>query len=407
MPDTVTVTSSKSWFSRVLGAFAGVLVGLALIVASFPLIWWNEGRAVHRLRSLQEGASVVVDAAPDTVSPANEGKLVHLSGLATTDETLTDTDFGISAQAIRLSRIAETYQWAEHSSTKKRKKLGGGEETTTTYTYSKEWAGQRVDSSGFKSPSGHENPASLQWVPYSLSAQRVSLGAFTLPPDVASKIEGAQPRPAQASDVQSMAAEGFRQVEPGKFFKGRNPSDPQVGDVRVRYEVVLPQTISLVAVQRGSTFEAFHASAGSDVLLVEPGSVPAGQMFKAAIASNRILTWVLRVAGFLAMFLGFVLVLRPISVLGSVIPILGSLLGAGTGLIAFLVALTLSFTTMALAWLAYRPLLGGGLLVLAAASIALLVRAHRKTKPVVTPPAVPPAAPPPVVPPPIPPIPKA
>jgi hypothetical protein len=404
MPDTVTVTTHESWFSRIGKAFAGIIVGLAFIAGSFPLIWWNEGRAVHRLRSLQEGASVVVDAPTDRVSPANEGKLVHVSGLATTDETLTDTDFGISAQAIRLSRIAETYQWTEHSSTKKRKKLGGGEETTTTYTYKKEWAGRQVDSASFHSPSGHENPASLQWVPYTLAAQRVSLGGFMLPADLASKIEGSQARPVQPSDEPSMAGVGFRQVEPGLFFKGRSPSDPQVGDVRVRYEVVLPQTISIVAVQRGSTFEAFHASAGSDVLLLEPGTVPASQMFKSAIASNRLLTWLLRAAGFLAMFLGFVLVLRPISVLGSIIPMLGSLLGAGTGLIAFFVALALSLTTMALAWLAYRPLLGGGLLVLAVGSLVLLVRSHRKKKAAApaVPPAVVPAAAGSVVPPPIP-----
>ena len=91
-------------------------------------------------------------------------------------------------------------------------------------------------------------------------------------------------------------------------------------------------------------------------------------------------------AGFLAMFLGFVFVLRPLSVVGSVVPFVGSLLGAGTGLVAFLVALALSFTTIALAWLAYRPLLGGALLVVAVGSLVLL---RRREGPTVVPPPIP------------------
>ena len=62
MPDRFTVTTHKSWFSRIGQAIVGVGVGLLLVAAAFPLLWWNEGRAVHRLRSLEEGARLVVDA---------------------------------------------------------------------------------------------------------------------------------------------------------------------------------------------------------------------------------------------------------------------------------------------------------------------------------------------------------
>ena len=153
----------------------------------------------------------------------------------------------------------------------------------------------------------------------------------------------------------------------------------------MRFEVILPQTVSLVAVQRGATFETYHARAGSDILLLEAGSVPADQMFKSALTKNTILTWALRAAGLLLMFIGLVLVLRPISVLGSVIPVVGSILGAGTASVAFLVALTLSFMTMALAWVAYRPVLALGLMAVALASLVALLR-KRRPKTVVPPP---------------------
>ena len=63
----------------------------------------------------------------------------------------------------------------------------------------------------------------------------------------------------------------------------------------------------------------------------------------------------------------------------------GSILGAGTASVAFLVALTLSFTTMALAWVAYRPVLALGLMAVALASLVALLR-KRRPKTVVPPP---------------------
>jgi hypothetical protein len=393
MPDSVSVTTRENWLSRIWKSIVGIPIGLLLFAAAVALLWWNEGRAVHRARSLAEGASVVIDVPVDPIGPANEGRLVHVTGLATTGETLTDTDFDISAAAIRLDRIAEMYQWREESSTKKRKKLGGGEETTTTYRYEKTWSRSWIDSSRFHTPAGHENPdGGARWQSMTLRAERVTCGAFVLPPDLAGMIGGSVARPTTAQDVEKMRAEGFTAADDGFFYHGRTPASPQIGDVRVRFEVTLPQTVSIVAVQRGASFEAYHAQAGSDILLLEEGSVAADRMFQAALTTNRITTWALRAGGFFAMFLGIALVLRPISILGSVIPLIGSILGAGTGAVAFFVALALSFTTMALAWLAYRPLLGGGLLVLAVGSLVLLLRKRRKT-PAVVPPPIPPPIP--------------
>ncbi len=42
--------------SRIKSSFAGVLVGILLFIASFPLIIWNESRSVQRIKTLEEGA---------------------------------------------------------------------------------------------------------------------------------------------------------------------------------------------------------------------------------------------------------------------------------------------------------------------------------------------------------------
>jgi hypothetical protein len=57
-------------------------------------------------------------------------------------------------------------------------------------------------------------------------------------------------------------------------------------------------------------------------------------------------------------------IMRPLSVLGSVIPFIGSIIGMGTGLVSVVLAGTISLLVIAIAWIAVRPVLGIALLVL-------------------------------------------
>ena len=141
MSDEFVEVTRQGWLSRVGGAIGGTVVGVVFFLGSFPLLWWNEGRAVHTYRSLQEGAGAVVSVPAGRVDPGNEGKLVHLSGRATTDEVLANPTFTISANALRLRRDVEMYQWVETRRTEKQQKLGGSEETVTRYMYETAWKG--------------------------------------------------------------------------------------------------------------------------------------------------------------------------------------------------------------------------------------------------------------------------
>ena len=58
--DSFSEFSSQSWLSRLGGAIKGVLIGIVLFLISFPLLWWNEGRAVKTAKGLQEAGGSVV-----------------------------------------------------------------------------------------------------------------------------------------------------------------------------------------------------------------------------------------------------------------------------------------------------------------------------------------------------------
>ena len=104
----VTETTTESWGSRLGGSIKGVAIGGALFIAGIPLLFWNEGRAVKTAKALEEGASVCVKLPnADTVDATMDGKLVHVTGTAVTDEQLGDDLFtGLNPKAIRLTRKA-------------------------------------------------------------------------------------------------------------------------------------------------------------------------------------------------------------------------------------------------------------------------------------------------------------
>ncbi|MBV9586410.1 MAG: hypothetical protein JO213_16160, partial [Alphaproteobacteria bacterium] len=81
--DSVTDVTTTGWLQRLLGSFVGALIGMLLVIGSVVLLWWNEGRAVDAIRALDQGARQVVEANATAVDPANNGKLVHLSGMMT------------------------------------------------------------------------------------------------------------------------------------------------------------------------------------------------------------------------------------------------------------------------------------------------------------------------------------
>src|SRR5690349_3983915 len=109
MSDSYVEYSRRGWFGRIGNAIKGVLFGIVLALASLVLLFWNEGRAVHRAQALQEGAASVVTVDSKAVNPATDGQLVHFTGDAA-GQTLADPEFGVSRDAIHLRRVVEMYQ---------------------------------------------------------------------------------------------------------------------------------------------------------------------------------------------------------------------------------------------------------------------------------------------------------
>ena len=274
MSDSFTEVTTKSWGTRLGESIKGVLFGLVLIVGSCVFLFWNEGRAVQTQRSLTEGASLVVSVDPARVDPANDGKLVHLSGDLKPGAPLTDPDFTVSATALRLVRTVEMYQWKEETKTETRKNVGGSEETVTTYEYVRTWSDSRIDSSRFKRPEGHVNPQ-MRYRGASYSSRDATLGAFRPGTNVIDRLPAERARAARS--VAGGEAGGPRQG-PGPRCRWAHLSRRE--PVARRASATCgsasswrrPGPTSIIGRQAGTGFAEYQTQAGDRLLMVRPGT---------------------------------------------------------------------------------------------------------------------------------------
>ena len=95
-------------------------------------------------------------------------------------------------------------------------------------------------------------------------------------------------------------------------------------------------------------------------------------------AENTMLTWLLRGGGFLMMAFGIGVILQPLAIFASFIPLFGSLTRGGIMAFSLLIAMGLSLGTIAIAWLAYRPWLAAGLIAGTMLCVVLALRVLRR-----------------------------
>jgi len=163
-------------------------------------------------------------------------------------------------------------------------------------------------------------------------------------------------------------------------YLGKNPDQPQVGDLRITLTKTVPAEVSIIAKVKGSTFDVFKASNGKTFSALRMGAVSAEDMFDQAHAANSLWTWILRIVGILLIVGGLKGIFGILTTLAKVVPFIASIIGAGVGLIAWVLGGAWSLLIIALAWLTYRPIIGIPLLILAVGGLVFLKMAASKNK---------------------------
>lgn len=353
--------------------FAGAIpLGLFLFFAAFPLLFWNEGRAVKTARALAEGAKSVTTAQAAAVDSQHDKALIHLTGQASTQETLQDPALGTSIKALKLKRTVEMYQW---------KQTGAGEDSSSNYDYRKEWSGTLLDSANY--PINFQNPKTLPFTPETFEAQEVSLGAYWLSSSLLAKLNAFEAMVLSEADLASLETKlglnGIHRQTDDIYlpYGNGNSQNPAIGDVRVKLEIIPATFVSVIAQQNGSRLEPYTARSGATIAIIKAGNYSAQEMFDTAVRENNALTAFLRFFGFGIMVGGIRLLFTPLTALTGFVPLLGGLIRFGATAVAAVLAFVFSLLTASLAWFSYRPLIALPLLLVAVASFYLARQAGK------------------------------
>jgi hypothetical protein len=431
--------TTTGYGTRVGNSFKAIGSGFLMFVIGTALLWWNEGRAVKTEKMLDEAGNAYVEMEnPNKKDASLDGELICGSAMATTEDSLSDAQFGIGAKAIALRRSVEYYQWVEHEQTKREDKLGGKEVTTTTYTYSKQWVSSPVQSSQFHDPAyQNKNTVFTTIDDAEQYAENVSFGAYKLPETLIHRIssreamdlaiaedllkqfdkstqaayerfygvqksiqQASQPvqqpaqQPAIPDSIRALLPDSVKakldslqavndsinkQMENAEnkkdlayvhqagnvLYFGRVPGAPEVGDVRVTFEKVVPAKVTVMAVVDGDTFKPYKAKNGKRFQTLVMGKKSGDEIIDAEKEANNMILWALRIIGIMIVIGGLKGIFGFLETILKVVPFVANIFGWGVGIVCTVIGIVWSLIVIALAWLFYRPLLGIGLLVLA------------------------------------------
>jgi Ca2+/Na+ antiporter len=298
-----------------LGLFFMIL-GLAIIVGY--QIYWARIIAPER-----NSLAVAISVVSDKVDPQKEGKLIHLTGPLAGAENLSDPEFGVTVNALRLRRHVWMYQWQQdarrpNSYSYDTEDSHGNTPThlkTQTYHYSKIWSEQIIDSRLFRRDSAaisvsgtslqingailkHDNPPTKAIPDRAVAAPNITLGVFAVAPELVEQIDDFHPVPVTEANLAAIPAplRSRAKLLGNEIYFGTNADQPAVGDLKIKFESAPPAIASVIARQNGSNVSPYPSAHGGTVAPLRIGSYSTSEMaaqFAKAESQTRTLVWVI------------------------------------------------------------------------------------------------------------------
>lgn len=415
MADSVSVTSHNSYGSRVGNSFKAILWGIILVWFSIWLLAWNENNYVKQKAALKEWASIVQEATIDQINSELEWKEIHVSWETSSNaEALKDSIFWITTDNLKLKRTVEMYQWYEDEHEECHDNYWWSEDCSTTYTYDTKWSDEHISSNNFYQASNHENPSFWEYESEEQVKEPITLWAYTLTDVFVNQLTDYKtinlseqnitiPEKYKWTSNQNDTSTGTVEDNNNNYLYGESnenntatsnekfhingdqiyiwldPTKPAVWDLRITFSSVKPYTVSIVWKQMGNELTSYKVSNWRNINLLSQGNISADDMFTQAQKENKMITWIIRFIWLLLMYCGFAAMFKFVETLAKVLPFLANIIWVWTGIIALGLTLAVGFITIAIAWLAVRPIIWICCLVVAAGGIFLLIK-NKKSK---------------------------
>lgn len=401
----------ENFCQRLGNSLCGVCVGIFLFVGSIVLLGWNEFNYVRNQAILLKVEKETIEAGC-LPSLSNAGEPIWAScAIQRAYDFSTDArvqqlglTFSNKLQGAWFKAESKILQWTEDKGCSSHSTTGGGKEKVCTYDYNLEWVSSPVSSSDFYCYPNWRPGCDRSGAEIRNSGSVPNLLQQTLQAPVGSVGMGASvnavyyldntqmavfpPDPVSVSAGQSTLLPSKQVVvgTAGSVQFSSVPGRDTVGDVRTTFtqsqmHVGFTQ-VAIIALQGSvnlggnAQLKPWNTGLPGTMSVVDwamMGGFSKSDMIDEKQSENGWMVIGLRILGFLLMWFGLQLVTGPIALMPQILPCCGEMIGEMVGCalccMNLLISLSLSLTVIGVAWLMARPLLGVGLLLVAALAV--------------------------------------
>jgi hypothetical protein len=250
--------SMRALVLNMLGALL-VLAGVGLVATT------AHGLLNYRAAASRHGGEVINLGGDMQPEAGQHGYMVRLVGTPTVVEAPRDPEFNLRVNTPVLLRHVEMFQWREV-------RIGNG------VHYEMDWVDRPLDASHFKEPAGHANPASFPISGKQFDAGLVQMGGFKLGPMLLHALPGSQRVTPDTKSLPENLAASFTLYQ-DHLVTSAHPDDPRLGDVRVSWDEVPLQQLTIVGRLDGDQILAAAEAADGKGYDVQLGDVSLLDMF--------------------------------------------------------------------------------------------------------------------------------
>jgi hypothetical protein len=237
-----------------------LLIGVGLVAVT------EKSQIDYQTQMRRHGGDVLDLGTSGRPDSEQQGYMVRVVGDLQVVESPLDQQFDQKADDPILIRHVQMFQWHET-------------QFEQPPTYELDWEDKPVDSSHFVHSEGHTNPPG----PFPIQSQEFYAGAvrlndFMVSPTLLHALSGSDSVAPDLRSLPSNLAASFSLYD-GHLVTSAVPSNPQVGDIRVGWEAVPTQTVTVVAKVDGN--KLIPASDAQDGVgyAVQVGDVPLADIF--------------------------------------------------------------------------------------------------------------------------------
>ena len=209
------------------------IAGALLVLAGIGLVAMTaRGLLNYRAAAGRHGGEVIDLGTHAQPQAGQHGYMARVVGIPQVVEAPHDPEFNLRVNTPVLVRHVEMFQWREI-------RIGD------SVHYEMDWVDRPLDSSHFEDPRGHANPASFPISGKQFDAGLVQMGGFKLGPLLQHALPGSEQVAPDPKSLPENLAASFTLYQ-NHLVTSARPDDPRLGDLRVSWDEVPLQQLTIV-----------------------------------------------------------------------------------------------------------------------------------------------------------------